>query len=223
MPTADRYTLTVNAEQARVLQEACELLARCHIGQFEHAVQAVEPMAERDEYDPLCTALKRVTFPKLGFCGSYYGITSQDRPDEARVAWDLYSLVRHRLSWDRRTPEDDVDPLSRMMVQYDEPTTLSQQPRAAIDTAACPIDWQEEWPTSDGHYWACGQFGDSDEGTVVHVHYSEAYEGKGERRWLVGIRRAYPERDIFVWQPIQPPELEAARTAIIKAIERSES
>lgn len=132
MPNPELYTLTLNAEQARVLQDACELLARCHMGQFDHAVYRVNPMADRKLYDPICYELKQAVFPELAAYGSYYDITSDKRPDEARVAFDLYSLIRHRLSWDALGGKQPQD---RYLTCYRGPYHYSQQPKAKIEKA----------------------------------------------------------------------------------------
>jgi len=166
MPRAERYTLTVTAEQARVLQKACELLARLHIGQFDEIGPAVNAFeiggrTGHEHYRETATELRQAIFSKpcercggkgsctsdegfrfpCGFCNGggrrpilsptgSYGIASEEVPDEARVCWDLYSLIRHRLAWDGL--EEGEKP-NRMLVCYDDPTRLSKEPQAKIE------------------------------------------------------------------------------------------
>ena len=117
------YTLTLNEGQARLISKATELLARLHMGQFDHLDFALNP-AERFP-DSLCYAMKAIMFPELDG-PTFYSISNEKLPDEARVAYDLHRVIRHRLAWDNH-PEGD-----KWQVDFDEPRQLGAEPLAEI-------------------------------------------------------------------------------------------
>lgn len=111
------YTLTLTDGQALVLRDACELLARVHMGQFGHVVDEVVLHREnwRDALKPaheIADQLERVLFPRG------LGIKSADIQDRSRVAWDLYQVVRGAIAWADVPPGA---PRPSMQVQYDRP------------------------------------------------------------------------------------------------------
>lgn len=113
------YTLTLTEGQARILRDACELLARVHMGQFRHVVDEV--VLHRENWHALKPAheiadqLERVLFPR--------GIKSADIQDRSRVAWDLYQIVREAIAWANVPPGA---PRPSMQVQYDRPMHTSK-------------------------------------------------------------------------------------------------
>jgi hypothetical protein len=57
---------------------------------------------------------------------AYHGIFSDKIPDEARVAWDLHQVIRHRLSWDDQ-PEGGIT------VNFDTPMKYGKEELAIIE------------------------------------------------------------------------------------------
>jgi hypothetical protein len=49
----------------------------------------------------------------------HHGIRSDKIPDSARVAFDLYQVIRHRLAWDRK-------PEGGFQVYFDQPLLTSE-------------------------------------------------------------------------------------------------
>lgn len=101
MSTAPRephdYLLTCSEKQARVLWEALELYSRLRLGQFDRVLDlfprgdhAEEARHMLDEAARLVTGYTRGA-----------SIHNSRVPDEARIAYDLEQVVRHRLFWDR--------------------------------------------------------------------------------------------------------------------------
>jgi len=98
------YTITLNETQAGTIQIACEVLARLGIGQFRDALEhlpTVEfmPPGWHEDMDQIGQILSK-----------HMQRTDQtphqiSTREQHKVAWDLYTLVRHRLSWDRAIDE----------------------------------------------------------------------------------------------------------------------
>jgi len=119
-----RYRLEIDEEQARTLSRACELLSRVHNGQLDevanvlltagglangapHAVADIVGLREGlRALEPLVTGMPTNANP---------GIRSPDISDEARTAYDLYQVLRHRLAWDAR-------PEGGCAVSFDKPS-----------------------------------------------------------------------------------------------------
>lgn len=117
-----KYHLEVTKGQARIISQACELLARLHTGQLgELRLLNWPDMETRDvrETEGLCMLLKEHLFPGLEHPHSYHGINSQEIPDEARVAYDLHQVIRRFLAGPK--PEGGFP-----YVIYDEPRRTSE-------------------------------------------------------------------------------------------------
>lgn len=117
-----RYTLTVTPEQAQVIEQACELLARCSMGQLDHILWGVHTAAAhalpsaRDNLD----AASRTMF------GPGTGIAQAD--DQGKRAWDLYQVIRKRLADDSGQEPDGT-------VRFREPYAAMPEPLASITAA----------------------------------------------------------------------------------------
>jgi hypothetical protein len=114
------YTLTVTEEQATVIEQACELLSRCSMGQFDHILWGVDRVASsghtetaRDDLD----AASRVIF------GPGTGIANCDA--QGKRAWDLYQVIRKQLA-------DDSGQEPNGTVNFREPMNTAGEPLAQI-------------------------------------------------------------------------------------------
>jgi hypothetical protein len=76
-----------------------------------------------------CTYCEGSGYAALMPTNGSYGINSPARPDECRVAWDIYALIRHRLSHDALRPGEKPG----YTVNFDPPRQFSQQPLAKIE------------------------------------------------------------------------------------------
>ena len=122
------YTLTLTEEQAAILRDAYELLARVHMGQFNAAVDEV--LRRRDDCrdsmyaaKDIACSLERTMFPN----------GAGPRPERANVAWDLYQVVRHSVAWATLPPNEDRP---AYLVQYGAPMLTSAQEPLAV----CTVD-----------------------------------------------------------------------------------
>ena len=131
-----KYSLVVNAEQARVIREALEIYSRLKHGQISELRNLFmdrwcEPNGSfnwSSEY--LFDELKRVIFPDLDKNASY-GVGNKVYP-ESSVAWDVMQVLRHRLAWDRLKDEGKDKP-EHWGVHYNEPMRFGSEPLAHIE------------------------------------------------------------------------------------------
>jgi hypothetical protein len=117
-----KYNVTLTEAQVSVISMACELVGRLRLGQFNDIVwkvypetlgsQTVDHEKIRNLFDDISLELRK----QRGHSGS-----DKDWTDDARVAWDIHQVFRHRLSWDK-TPEGNL-----MNVHFDEPMTMSHK------------------------------------------------------------------------------------------------
>lgn len=129
-----RYTITVTRQQAQTLQTACEVLARLGIGQFRDALDHLptgefRPSDWHDDMDAIGEILSKHTPSHV----------DGDRTSAvAKDAWDLYQVIRHRLSWDAAIERGDIQPgqprdWQKMMgVNYDTPMQTGVEALAQI-------------------------------------------------------------------------------------------
>ncbi|VTU42587.1 MULTISPECIES: hypothetical protein [unclassified Variovorax] len=110
-----RYSLIgLSQKQSHVLADALELVGRLGMGQLEYLMEFVryggitsqkgEPLANGAllEGDKLVEQLKAVL---TGYTlGGSKSIGSESTPTDAKIAFELYKAIRHRLSW-VHTPE----------------------------------------------------------------------------------------------------------------------
>ncbi|MBW2135764.1 MAG: hypothetical protein JRG72_11170 [Deltaproteobacteria bacterium] len=124
---SEKLLLEITREQARVISEACECLARLHMGQLEEIVWLFGPKywMVKSEADGIILKLKQVLFREL-FPHGYHSIASPFLPDKARIAFDLHQVIRHHLAGPK--PEGWFP-----LIYHDKPRQTSrEQPLAVI-------------------------------------------------------------------------------------------
>jgi hypothetical protein len=111
------YQLTLTRRQAEVVRNACELLAcellgRLGTGQLSHVAWWAGPKCASpdvggddesvENFHCLEASLRDLEPLSSGFeiPGAYHSIGSPKVDESAKVAWDLYKVVAHRLLWD---------------------------------------------------------------------------------------------------------------------------
>ena len=132
------YTMTLNETQAGTVQIACEVLARLGIGQFRDALEQL-PTTEfvPDGWHEHMAAVENILRRHMQPNGKTPNQISTR--EQHQTAWDLYTLVRHRLSWDRAIDEGRIKPgeprkwPEMMTVNYDDPHHTSKEPLAKIE------------------------------------------------------------------------------------------
>lgn len=125
-------------------QEALELYSRIAMSQLEEIARhpAIErravglPFAEWDDLrnglEEQARLMRASLFPGLAG-SSYYGIGSRAIGNEARLAWDLQQVLRHRLAWDAAgNPSKRIMP-DMIQVMYDEPMGWSGRPMPTFE------------------------------------------------------------------------------------------
>ncbi len=127
----NKYSIEITLEQAQTISRACELFGRLHMGQFKVLA---------DEFIG-CDTLSNVDLNKLrdgleqleqlitGSPNSYHGIASHKIPEKAKIAVDLYQVVRHRITWDK-------EPKGGFGVMFDKPLPVTTHPLAIIQLKA---------------------------------------------------------------------------------------
>lgn len=127
-----RYQIVVSASQLAVLRDACELLARCRLGQVAEAClevlnaegRAVVPYELAKQAENLIKA-------EVGLAPNQsWGVGHHALAD---VPFDLYQTFRYRLAWDeaveRGLPHADGSRnwATMMAVDYDPPAGYARQ------------------------------------------------------------------------------------------------
>ena len=143
----ETYTITVTADQAAVLSDACELLSRIRIGQIWAALDRL-PLPDGKlmiDWDTR-RQIESILAPSLGFDPhtTSLGIRNPKTADAGKTAFYLYQLIRHRLSWDRAIrdgviKEGEPRDWGKMMgVNYDEPMPFGSAATICASVSAKP-------------------------------------------------------------------------------------
>lgn len=121
--STERVTLTLTREQAFVVERACELLARLHIGQF-HIVSELllnfnlgvdEYCRRRDMANDLLKLAAMTIFGR----GEYNQPKIEEKSIEHERAWLVYSTLRYTRSW-------YDNPEGGLTVNYDKPLSIGE-------------------------------------------------------------------------------------------------
>lgn len=126
-----RYMLTVNAAQAEIIRDACELLARLRMGQFDKLEWLALLDMPRDAMDEF----RRHARELEALLGDAYN-TPRDDCGIRETAWDLYQVARHRLAWDNIDPNPEAWQPDTNSVQFREPRMTGTEPLAQIEEVA---------------------------------------------------------------------------------------
>jgi hypothetical protein len=111
------YKLHVTESQLQAIRNACELLARVHMGQLFAVAEALARYNLADRYCELREGLEALQPLVHGLpANSYPGIHSPKLADEAGQAWDIHRVCRHILAWDR-------NPEGAWTVDFDDPAS----------------------------------------------------------------------------------------------------
>ena len=142
-----QYTIKVSAKQAAVLSRATELLARLGMGQIDDALRLM-PISNLGDLWETSRAISKILAARHGL--KEHGIASHETSDDAKIAWDLYQTLRHRLSWDRAVADGVVEPLGprkipeMIFVNFDEPLQVGPKPLAEIKKAESAVEERAE-------------------------------------------------------------------------------
>lgn len=117
-----KYQITCNEAQLRIMSNACELVSRLHMHQFDAIASYLWPndLNQSREFHDRLDDLKEF----FGLArNQYHGIYSKEISNDARTLWDAHQVLRNRLSYDAH-PE--ITPENRWKnhgwgVNFDEP------------------------------------------------------------------------------------------------------
>ena len=116
----ERYILTLTPEQERIVEQALELLARLHIGQFERVAELLCDPRDTDycKRRDLARDLLRLAAIVVFGRSAYNYPDVKERSQEHEQAWTIYSVLRYTRSWHE-------NPKGGITVNYDEPLNLA--------------------------------------------------------------------------------------------------
>ena len=140
------YTLTITEEQAKTIQVACEFLARIQGGQVREVFQhlplrkGIDWSVYHEIQDELTKRMPEILKDEINGRNSHFGVGHPDLPKSHDIAWDLYQVVRHQLSWEYAVEQGWVEDLNssrkwdKMLgVSYDEPMRFGCEPLAKME------------------------------------------------------------------------------------------
>lgn len=140
------YKLKITEDQAYVLSAACELFARLGMGQIRNIVDFLPLNCDYEDRhafeDALSSLYKMISARGIDGWRSSLGIQSEDVTIGAKRAWELYEVIRHRLSWDMADREGWINPDGRrnwnkmMGVNFDEPHGITGEGLAKMEQEA---------------------------------------------------------------------------------------
>lgn len=138
------YTLTLTAEQAGVIDEALETRARLGVGQFSHAMDHL-PLKEfypdgwADDMRKIGDMLAEYTLEHVDGLRRSLSIHHSRVRLHAKIAWEMHTVIRRRLAWDRAVSEGLVASIDSPRnwkemhgVSYDDPQQISGIPLPKI-------------------------------------------------------------------------------------------
>ena len=118
-------TIECNEQQAITLMRMCEFMSRLYAGQTD--IFHEMGMSREDQQE-----MKRKLFPELSPT-SYYAIHSQQIPEDARILWDFYQVLRYTIAWAHAPNKPEKrDWRTQIGVCYDEPMRVSDQPLPVV-------------------------------------------------------------------------------------------
>ena len=118
----EKVILELTRDQAWVIEKACELLARLHIGQFRTITEMLLPIHSSNikdycrKRDDANEALELAA--KLMFGRTAYNTPDCQKSEEHNRAWNIYQVLRYTRSW-HDNPEGDM-----WSVCFDEPMNM---------------------------------------------------------------------------------------------------
>lgn len=146
-PPKKQYQVTVTKEQLEVISQACELLARVQLGQWDYMIDHLPLQKEMDyeKYHQLKDTIREM-MPMIledGMNGvnSSYGVANPNLPRSNGIAFDIRDVIRHKISWENAVEKGiiETEESSRkwpemMYVNYDPPMHWGSEPLIKIQT-----------------------------------------------------------------------------------------
>ena len=148
-----KYQIELDAEQLKILQQACELVSRLGTGQWRTMLDYLPIKkyltdAEFDwesyhkDVDTIGKILAKYTTDHVDGWTSSLGIYNKNLKEHVNIAWDLYQVFRQRLAWDRAHDNGEIESNEinqnkrnwkvQLGVDFDEPMQSSKIPFAKV-------------------------------------------------------------------------------------------
>lgn len=140
------FTLTLSEKQAQAILAACELMSRIQGGQileaFEHLPlrEDIDWGAYHEIRDDLTKRMPEILKNRIDGWQSHFGVGNKELPESHDIAWDLYQVIRHHLSWQKAVEDGIVESmdsprefLKMMGVNYDTPMNFGCEPLAKME------------------------------------------------------------------------------------------
>lgn len=100
------YNLKVSKKQLQVISDACDLLARLHMGQVGEVFDYL-PLKEDVDYDKvwqirvvLSHMLPDILVHDVDGSSSSLGVGSPDLHQDSNIAVDIHQVIRNKLAWE---------------------------------------------------------------------------------------------------------------------------
>lgn len=125
-----QYQLMLNEAQVDALLQALEVYARLGCGQFEEIARlfCCDPRSRQSNALSVEHCLDQAKHSLLALQRrASYSICSYDVPVSYRLAWDMYQVIRHHVSW-------EAHPEGGNTVNFNEPMNVSEIPFCTIET-----------------------------------------------------------------------------------------
>lgn len=128
-----QYRLMLNEAQIDTLLRALDLYARVGCGQFEEIARLFRldsrcgKNVDIVEIDRLFGVIKQCLFPSHH--GGSYSICSREVPVDYQLAWDMFQVVWHHVSWEKH-------PEGGNTVNFDRPMNTSGRAFCTVETVA---------------------------------------------------------------------------------------
>jgi hypothetical protein len=140
------FTLTLSEKQAQTISTACELLSRIQSGQILEAFGHL-PLKKDIDWgvyheirDDLTKRMPEIFMDGIDGYGSFLGVGNTKLPESRDIAWDLYQVIRHHLSWQKAVEDGIVESmdsprefLKMMGVNYDTPMKFGCESLAKME------------------------------------------------------------------------------------------
>lgn len=122
-----KYKVELSEEQCYHVEKALELYCRMQMGQFWSAAELFFSEPNHRELREALNALAPLIFPQYPGNGSAsHGITSDQVPEGAKIAYDLQCVLRHRRAWDE-------NPAGGWSVNYQDPLHTAKHPLPKVE------------------------------------------------------------------------------------------
>ena len=142
---ATAYSLHLTEAQAQVIVDATDMYSRVQMGQMR---AALEPFRMQDGHlaaeEAMQNAVKPHLFPAYGNGHASHGIASPYVPENAKVAYGIHQVVRHRIAWDRTEAKKQAgeERASYTGVWHYDPSNVAKHPLPTLNAkTSCPCEY----------------------------------------------------------------------------------